>query len=199
MVSGRPRTTASPDGPSEASGRRSSRRCASMTTSARSSTARWSGRTRMRPEEKGGPTQCFGPLSRRFFVQAPRDHHQPREAASHHPHARTTARLDGSGASDRARDRQSSRRRCGVRLRRDRRRGLAARHEIRHRDESRAKVQLQAQSLAPSIVFAEMSSPSSMTSNASEPSPAATRRQPPTIWRPSTSPASWCRLIEDTP
>ena len=139
---GSPCTTASTAGRSAESGSACSRRSSSTSMmKVASSMARSSGRTKTPRAEKGGPMQCSGPFSRRFFLQDPRDHDDRGQTASHHPHARPAARLDGSGAPDRSRDRQGSGCRRRVRLRCDRRRGPPERHEACHRDEPHPEVQ----------------------------------------------------------
>ena len=106
-VRGRPSTTAFPGGRREVSGNASSRSCRSTSmTSVRSSTRLSSGPTRMPRAEKGGPMQCSGQFSRRFFLENPRRSDHDGQAARSHADARSATRLDGSGAPASLRARQ---------------------------------------------------------------------------------------------
>lgn len=113
---GRRSTTDFRTGRREASGRRSSRRCSSRSTNRGAfSTVPWSELIRTHRAEKGGPMQCSGPLSRRFFNEAPRHHGHERPAALHHRDARPAARRDDGRVAAGARLWSRGPRRLGVR------------------------------------------------------------------------------------
>lgn len=88
-------TNVSRTGLARATGLRSSASYKSTATSeARSSTAPSSVRTRTHRAEKGDPTKCSGPLSRRLFDQAPRARRHQGAATLRHDHAGPPTRDD---------------------------------------------------------------------------------------------------------
>jgi hypothetical protein len=114
-------------------GARSSRRCSSTSTRrGRSSMPPTFARTKTRRAEKGDPVQRSGPLSRRFFDQAPRPRRHRSPSALRLAHAGPAARVDRRGGAPRACAGQGVH--SGRRLRRrpDRRCGSQQGHEARH-------------------------------------------------------------------
>jgi hypothetical protein len=95
--------------------------------------------TRMRRAEKGGPMQCSGPLSRRFFDQAPRRRRHGKAADLHHADAGRAARNDRRAGTARSRSRSRSHRRHRLRLKRVPRRSPGQGHEARHPLQARAE------------------------------------------------------------
>ena len=105
-------TIASPTGQTEACGSLSSRSFNSNTMrSAPSSTGQESERIKTLRAQGGDPMQCSGPLSRRFFIEAPRPCGYPRAAAPHCADPREHARLDDGAGADCTRARSFAHRR----------------------------------------------------------------------------------------
>ncbi len=182
---GRPYTTGSPGGRSAASGSGSSRSSPSKSMKkAHSSTQPSSGRTKTPRAEKGGPTQSSGPLSKRRFDQDPRGHDDAREAAPRNADSGTPARGDQSRGAGRARSGQSLHRRLGLRRCTYPRGDPRARHEAGRRSKRNARSE---------------AAHGPEASNDSEPSLPAMRNPERTSSPPSTSRASRCGSIRDTP
>jgi len=90
---GRASTTGSRTGHGRGIGRRSSGSCSLRSMRpAQSSMVPSFAHIRMRRAEKGGPMQCFGPLSRRLFDQAPRHRRHESAADPHHADAGPASR-----------------------------------------------------------------------------------------------------------
>lgn len=115
---GRACSTDSTTGRAATSGTSSSRLYSTRSTrQGRSSTPPTSARTKTRRAEGGDPVQCSGPLSRRFFYQAPCDRRHRRPAALRHDHPGAAARVDRRRGAPRLRGRARGHSRCWLRRR----------------------------------------------------------------------------------